>query len=55
MHWNWQEFAFSALRGRKPSGQDFLRNAARWKAMTQAEREAWRRRVLSVPPAVAGR
>ena len=28
----------------------FLRNAAKWEAMTQAERDAWRRLVVSVPP-----
>ena len=29
---------------------DYLRNAAKWDAMSQNEREAWRRLVMSVPP-----
>lgn len=28
----------------------FLRNAAKWEAMTQSERDAWRRLVTTVPP-----
>lgn len=28
----------------------FLRNAAKWELMTQSERDAWRRLVVSVPP-----
>ena len=30
--------------------EEFLRNAAKWQAMSQAERDAWRRLVLPEPP-----
>lgn len=41
---------FEKFTGLDPAErEEFLRNAARWQAMTPAERSAWRRLVLGVP------